>query len=170
MGRRLYKVIANNDRLNTRNEAHFDSKEEANIWIDNQKKLGTWGKPELIMQVVKPVPPMEVVEEIIGPLGKVYKVRIPAEYTITIEEVPEIECNLSEIQKILSKTDWLFISDVPLDKEFRVVFKNYRAYLRKLPRTTRIENLEQWLRRTRPEYFMEGRQGPRMVEKFNTYL
>lgn len=167
----MYKVSVTNNINNKTYQGVFDTEQEAHDWIKSQKKKGSWGKKEQIMLVTKVVKPMELIEEVTGPLGiKVYKVKLPADYEVVIEEVPEIECNLSEIQKILSKTDWLFISDVPLDKEFRVVFKDYRAYLRKLPRTTRIENLEQWLRRTRPEYFMEGRQGPRMVEKFNTYL
>ena len=87
------------------------------------------------------------------------------DYKVKKEEIKAVDI-VKEIQNILCATDWLFISDVPLAKEFRVVFKDYRQMLRKLRiHSVKVEGFENWLRRNRPEYFLEGRQGPKMVEK-----
>lgn len=108
--------------------------------------------------------------EVSGPMEDTKYQGSDKRYNITIEEIGDVESNLAEVQRILTKTDWLFIADVVIDKEYRVEFKKYREYLRKLPRTTKIEEFESWLRRTRPELFLEGRSGPKMVNKFKTYL
>lgn len=151
--------------------AEFETEKEAKDWVEQQEAKGHWGKAAVEMIVTDVVRPMELIEEVTGPMGvKAYKVRFPADYEVVIEEVPEVQCNLAEIQRLLTKTDWLFIADVLMEKEYRVEFRKYREYLRKLPRTTKIEEFSDWLRRTRPDYFMEGKQGPDMIKKFRTYL
>lgn len=149
----------------------FETEAEAKEWIKKQEAKGSWGKKAVEMVVTEVKKPMELIEEVSGPMGmKAYKVRLPAEYEVVIEEFePELH-NKAQIQHILKNTDWLFISDVPMEKEYRAAFKEYRQHLRRLRLTSKLEDFETWLRRVYPEYFKEGRQGPRMVEKFNTYL
>jgi hypothetical protein len=151
--------------------ATFETEQEAKEWIKKQEAKGSWGKATVEMVVTEVVKPMELIEEVKGPMGvKAYKIRLPADYEVVIEEVLGVDDNLADVQRLLTKTDWLFIADVVIEKEYRVEFKKYREYLRKLPRTTKIEEFSDWLKRTRPDYFMEGKQGPDMIKKFKTYL
>ena len=113
--------------------------------------------------------PVELTD-ITGPMEDKKYIGSNVRYKVEVLEIGDVPDNLGDIQIILTKTDWLFIADVIMEKEYRIEFKKYREYLRKLPRTTKIEDFSDWLRRTRPDYFMEGRQGPDMIKKFKTYL
>ena len=81
------------------------------------------------------------------------------------------------IDNILCKTDWLFVSDVKIEQKHRKIYIEYRAYLRKSRKQFHdgmskiwIEDFNNYARRSYPELFMEGANGPKMVKKFNHYL
>lgn len=81
-----------------------------------------------------------------------------------------------KIENILDKTDWLFISDVIVDSAHRTVYRDYRAKLRSDHNLETdyanftLETFDNYARRTKPEYFMEGGTGPAMVKKFMSKL
>jgi hypothetical protein len=151
--------------------SEFNTEAEAKEWVKKQEAKGSWGKKAVEMVVTEVKKPMELIEEVSGPMGiKAYKVRLPADYEVVIEEYEEELHHLGQIQHILKNTDWLFISDVPIEQNDRKMYREYRQHLRNLRLTSKLETFEEWLRRTHPEKFMEGKRGPELVKKFNTYL
>ena len=115
-----------------------------------------------------------------------HKVRIPQEFTVVIDEVPEdlrpqhLARLRGEIENILDKTDWLFISDVTIESAHRLIYKNYRAQLRNShsrdmsyytsDESFKAESFENYLRRVQPEQFLDGGQSAAIIKKFNSKL
>ena len=115
-----------------------------------------------------------------------HKVRIPQEFTVTIDEVPEdmTEMYLKElrdkIEHILDKTDWLFVSDVIIPSTHRTIYKDYRQKLRDQHNYDAsyynseseyvIESFDNYVRRTKPELFLDGGDGEAIIKKFTAKL
>ena len=188
------KNVVNNREYGT----IFDSQEEANSWVEKQKKKQNWGKNEhevICDEKVAPNSraiyvedrsltsdlPQEGYEPVLDDedesvilyyekLQHVYK--IPCEYEVTIEEYVDASANMNLRDKILSKTDWLFVSDTPIPSAHRLYYKNYRQHLRTLDvnAVPSIESFENYLKRTAPNEFLDGGEAEQIIKKFNYYL
>lgn len=120
---------------------NFKELEKANSWINNQKRKNTWGKPEREVIYNKHQahdPRAEVLEEYTD--GRV-KCRIPCDYEIEIREVEGFEeaeqmfLKLrNERLELLKDTDKTQLPDYPLDSSDKRYWREYRQYLRDLPK------------------------------------
>ena len=149
----------------------FTTEEEAKSWIAKQEAKGIWGKKEVIMVVTEVQPPMELIEEVKGPMGiPAFKVRFPADYEVVIEHIdPDLYDRDNQVKKLIEKrdqmlcaTDYLFISDVKVEQKHRRMYLTYRQYLRDLPSTFHkdrklfFESFRDWLMRNHSEEFKDG--------------
>jgi len=163
----------------------FSTEVEAKAWVEQQINKGSWGKKEVIMQVSEVVPPMELIEEVEGPMGiKAFKVKLPADYEVKIINLGidfskyegQLRGLIEKKDRILCATDWLFLSDVKVDQKHRRMYMKYREYIRGLHKQIRpgkcvtFEDFEHWLRRNHPEEFMDGGDKEKIISKFMYYI
>lgn len=77
----------------------------------------------------------------------------------------------SKIRNILSKTDWLFVSDNPIPAKRRKYYKEYRQLLRDhKSEVSDIETFDHWLKRNYPNEFMDGGEASSIIKQFNSYI
>lgn len=88
----------------------------------------------------------------------------------------------SQIENILDKTDWLFISDVPVSSSWRQIYKAYRQLLRDkhnfLQKSFNVapdsefafEKFSNYMRRLYPNQFLDGGEGIAMIKKFESKM
>ena len=97
--------------------------------------------------------------------GVEYIVTYPCEYEIKIEEVTttvSVEDAWKELRskrdELLRNTDYTQLADAPIDSTTKRLYREYRAYLRKLPtsyndeyiRQYKIETFKEWKNRVHP--------------------
>jgi hypothetical protein len=161
-------------------KGEFDTEKQANEWVDNNSLKG---KKEVILNTPTRVKGATLIEETEGPMGiKLYKQKLEADYIVEIikfdKETREnrIASVLHERDIILTKTNWLFVSDVTVEQKHRKYFIEYRNYLREIEKTfgpsdiIKLEEFKHWLRRNYPEEFMDGGRSDRVINKFTKYL
>lgn len=177
----------------------FDSLENANDYIDRQKAKSKHpiGKAKHEVIVDEKVAPNEraiykedrsltslhetegfhpVIDEDDGSILYYEKIHhvytIPCEYEVTVEEYIDSNKNRNDRDRILSKTDWLFVADTPVPTIYRGYYKNYRQMLRDLDleSVAQVEDFEQWLMRTNSQEFMDGGEAEAIIKKFKYYL
>lgn len=160
-----------------------DTQLEADQWIEKHKRNGTFGKEERkVRQDTKPKDleyeevakfkldknTFELVLDEDGmPVeeGVEYIVTYPCEYEIKIEEVTttvSVEDAWKELRakrdELLRNTDYTQLADAPIDSTTKRLYREYRAYLRKLPtsyndeyiRQYKIETFKEWKNRVHP--------------------
>lgn len=116
--------------------ASFSTKEECDAWVMKHKQKGA---DEKIFFSPQKIEGAEVLGEQNGPLGKTYKLKIPAEYTVEyIDHIPEQVSGYWKMlrdrrNEELSRCDWTQLADAPVDGIKRRLWRDYRQYLRDLP-------------------------------------
>jgi len=115
----------------------FDEIEQANAWVNNQKRKNTWGLPERKVEYHEHQsvdPRAEKIKDLSN--GKTLY-RIPCEYDITIEEVWGVnpadvmfEQLRSERTVKLLESDPTMLPDYPMNSAEKKAMREYRQYLR----------------------------------------
>lgn len=158
----------------------FEDRKSAEEWVSNHKLKG---KSEQIITTPTRIKGAKLIDQVEGPMGiTLYKQKLEADFTVEYlqEDTESREYKLNELKqrrnKILKDTDWLFISDASVDTKHRKYYKEYRQYLREVPKTIGnsqvfdFEKFDHWLRRNYPEEFMDGGKADNIIKVFNAYL
>lgn len=137
----MFKVSVKNTINDNSFGGQFNTLKEADKWIESQVAKNSWGKPEAIMLVTEMVGSMELIEKVKGPMGvPAFKVRIPADYEITITEHKSGDTPEDMFKKLrkdredrLAACDKTQLADYPMDSKDKGFWREYRQYLRNLP-------------------------------------
>lgn len=155
------------NRVNNKEfQAQFETRQEADSWLDSHIRKDTFGKKAHKVYLDKkpkeagykiledyeidPVTMELVLDEDGMPVvsGYKYQVEVPCEYDITIQEAEtslDAPSYLALLRKnrneVLSITDFTQIADCPISPEIKKLFREYREYLRDFTRGVTLESV-----------------------------
>jgi len=146
--------------------AKFETRTEAENWLNKHIKNGTFGKQErkvIESKAPKNLEYKEVEKYKLDPVtfelvldedgmpiveGVEYLVTYPCEYSVIIEEAQtslDAPSYLALLRKnrneVLSITDFTQIADCPISPEIKKLFREYREYLRDFTRGVTLESV-----------------------------
>ena len=167
-----FKVLVTNNKGNTFSGI-FKTKDEAKLWIKKiqDKPNNPWGKKERIVTLDYIPKNSKVLDikktvhtiknknnEYIEVIEKYYVIKLPQDYTVEIIPYIDFDKLRSIRNKYLKQTDFLMLSDVEIDTRHRSIYKEYRKYLRDLPKkqVDIVLEFKDWLIKYKPEEFKDG--------------
>jgi hypothetical protein len=117
----MKKVTIKNLQGQITHGAEFQTLEQANAWIDAQKALNSWGKPErLVMENTQELMSEDIslateITDIVTELGTMKQYKFPATFTVEIEDITGQIAQEKERQEalaLLAATDWYIIREM----------------------------------------------------------
>lgn len=165
----MIKVKVTGSKFSTPIEKDFNSKEDAEKWIQKHSNLGSWGNPDtwIDIQNKEDTANFPLCREIIRETtvsGKIvdkeviYSCLLKGDYTVELTTIlyDDFELNLSKFREkrdaLLAKSDKYMLADYPIQAKLRQLIKEYREYLRDCPKEMTKDNVELVKIKTFKEY------------------